>query len=98
MTVVAAVTRSDIGDYVAALIGVYTLIIIVYIVTSMLFTFGVRMPYHRWSDAVLSFLRDVHDAVPGHLPALHPDGRSARSQPDRGDHRPPGRSAASSST
>ena len=59
MTVVAAITRYDIGDYVAAVVDVYTLIIIIYIVSSMLFSFGARLPYHRWSDAVLSFLGDV---------------------------------------
>ncbi|MCX6385074.1 MAG: YggT family protein [Solirubrobacterales bacterium] len=59
MIVIAASTRSDISDYVAALVEVYTLIIIVYIVSTMILSFGVRIPYHRWSDALLSFLGDV---------------------------------------
>jgi YggT family protein len=59
MTVFAALTRNDIGDYVSALITVYTLLIFAYIITSLIFSFGARVPYARWSDAVLSFLRDV---------------------------------------
>jgi uncharacterized protein YggT (Ycf19 family) len=38
---------------------VYTLLIVLYIVTQLLFAFGVRPPYSRASDAVLTFLRDV---------------------------------------
>ena len=26
---------------------------------NLLFSFGVRLPYSRWSDALLNFLRDV---------------------------------------
>ena len=58
-TVFAALTRNDIADYVSALITVYTLLIFAYILTSLIFSFGGRMPYARWSDAILSFLRDV---------------------------------------
>jgi len=58
-TVFAALTRNDIADYVSALITVYTLLIFAYILTSLIFSFGGRVPYARWSDAILSFLRDV---------------------------------------
>ncbi len=59
MTVLLASVRTDIAGYLSTLIYVYTLLIILYIVTQLLFSFGVRPPYSRASDAVLSFLRDV---------------------------------------
>ena len=59
MTVVLASVRTEIAGYLSTLIYVYTLLIILYIVTQLLFAFGVRPPYSRVSDAVLSFLRDV---------------------------------------
>jgi YggT family protein len=57
--VLAALTRVDVANYVDALFTVYILIIFVYILVNLLFSFGVRTPYSRWSDAVLNFLRDV---------------------------------------
>jgi YggT family protein len=54
-----AVTRSDIANYVDALFLVYILLIFVYVLLNLLFSFGVRVPYSRWSDAFLNFLRDV---------------------------------------
>jgi uncharacterized protein YggT (Ycf19 family) len=57
----AASARDDIANYVGALIDVYVLLIFVYIISNMLFSFGLRPPYARWSDAVLSFLRDVSE-------------------------------------
>jgi uncharacterized protein YggT (Ycf19 family) len=59
MTILAALTRSDIASYVEAVILVYQLLIVAYIITSLVFAMGVRMPYSRLTDAVLSFLRDV---------------------------------------
>jgi YggT family protein len=59
MTLIAAVTRGDIANYVSALIFVYIVLIFIHILLSMLFSFGMRMPYARWTDAVLGFLRDV---------------------------------------
>ena len=38
---------------------VYTLLIIAYILSSLYFAFGGRLPYSRWSSAMLGFLRDV---------------------------------------
>ena len=58
---VEAVTRNDIANYVSALFLVYIVIIFVYILLNMLFSFGMRMPYARWTDAVLGFLRDVSE-------------------------------------
>jgi YggT family protein len=52
-------TRGDIANYVNALFEVYIVLIFVYILLNLLFSFGVRTPYSRWSDALLNFLRDV---------------------------------------
>lgn len=54
-----ASVRVEIANYLSTLIYVYTLLIILYIVTQLLFAFGVRPPYARWSDIILTFLRDV---------------------------------------
>jgi len=55
------VTRLDIADYVGAVFWVYSLCIVAWVVLSMLFSFGVRMPYSRGANAVLDFLRDVSE-------------------------------------
>lgn len=59
MLVVAAIGRADLADFLAALVIVYSLLIFAYVLTSLVFSFGVRVPYARWSDAILTFLRDV---------------------------------------
>jgi YggT family protein len=59
MTVLLASARTDIAGYLSALIYVYTLLIVAHIVVQLLFAFGLRPPYSRLTDAVLSFLRDV---------------------------------------
>jgi YggT family protein len=51
--------RTEIAGYLSTLIYVYTLLIVLHIVVQLLFAFGLRPPYSRASDAVLSFLRDV---------------------------------------
>jgi len=56
-----AALRDDIADFVGALITVYTLIILAYIVINLIFAFGARPGYYRWLDAVLTFLRDVSE-------------------------------------
>jgi YggT family protein len=58
---VLAITRGDIANYVSALFYVYIILIFAYILLNLVFSFGLRMPYSRWSDAVLSFLRDVSE-------------------------------------
>ncbi len=60
-----AITRYDIANYVGALLYVYIVLIFVHILLNLLFSFGVRVPYSRWSDAVLSFLRDVSEPYLG---------------------------------
>ena len=59
MTVLGAITRGDIANYVEALFLVYILLIFVYILLNMMFSLGLRPPYTRWVDAVMNFLRDV---------------------------------------
>lgn len=59
MSLLLASARTDIAGYLSALIYVYTLLIVAHIVVQLLFAFGVRPPYSRASDAVLTFLRDI---------------------------------------
>jgi YggT family protein len=73
---VTAAARDEIAGYVGAIFLVYTLLIIAYILSSMFFAFGGRVPYSRWSSAVLGFLRDVCEPYLGFfrrfIPALGP--------------------------
>src|SRR3954471_22907608 len=59
MSLVLATTRDDIANYVQTVFYVYSLLIIAYILSSLFFAFGGRLPYSRWSSAILGFLRDV---------------------------------------
>jgi uncharacterized protein YggT (Ycf19 family) len=56
---ILASTRTQIADYLSTVIYVYTLLIILYIVIQLLFAAGLRAPYSRTLDAVLSFLREI---------------------------------------
>ena len=56
---VIGAVRDDIAGYVRAIVTVYTILIIAYILSSLFFAFGGRLPYARWSSALLGFLRDV---------------------------------------
>ncbi len=56
-----ALTRGDIGNYVDALFEVYIVLLFVYILLNLLFSFGMRLPYARWTDALMNFLRDVSE-------------------------------------
>lgn len=51
----------QVADFVAALVLVYTLLLIAYILTQLFFGFGGRVPYSKTSDAILGFLRDVSE-------------------------------------
>lgn len=51
--------NNHVADYIVALAGVYTIVIIAYVITNLALGAGLRVPYTRWSDAILSFLRDV---------------------------------------
>lgn len=59
MTLILASARTQVAEYLSALIYVYILVIILFIVTQLLFAVGVRPSYSRTLDAVLGFLREV---------------------------------------
>jgi YggT family protein len=56
---ILASTRTQIADYLSTVIRIYIVLIFVFIVIQLLFAAGLRPPYSRTVDAVLSFLRDV---------------------------------------
>ena len=51
--------REQIAEFLSALIWVYTIIVIAWVISSFVFAMGVRVPYSRPVNAVLDFLRDV---------------------------------------
>ena len=51
--------RQQIADFLLALINVYTIVVVAWVVLSFLFSLGVRVPYSRPVNAVLDFLRDT---------------------------------------
>jgi uncharacterized protein YggT (Ycf19 family) len=57
--VIIASARTTIADYISTVIYVYIAIIFVYVVLQVLFSVGLRLPYSRATDVVLTFLRDV---------------------------------------
>ena len=58
MTVIAS-ARTEIADFLSALLTVYLIVIIAWIVLQFVFAMGVRIPYSRGFNAVLDFLRDT---------------------------------------
>ncbi len=56
---VLATAREQVADFLGALLIVYLILIFAYIVSTLIFSFGGRIPYSSWSSAVLGFLRDV---------------------------------------
>jgi YggT family protein len=58
---VEATARSTIADYIDTLAYVYGLVIFAYIITTWIFSFGVRIPYNRFVSGLLGFLRDVSE-------------------------------------
>jgi YggT family protein len=59
VTIFAASVRNEIADFLSALLTVYVIVIVAWVVVSFVFAMGVRMPYTRWSNAILDFLRDT---------------------------------------
>jgi YggT family protein len=53
--------RNQIADFVSALVTVYWIILIAWVVASLIFSLGARVPYSRPLNAVLDFLRDVSE-------------------------------------
>lgn len=73
---VVASARSQIADYLSTLISVYVVLIFLYILSSLFFSFGGRVPYNRALNAVLEFLRSVCEPYLGlfrrFIPAIGP--------------------------
>jgi YggT family protein len=57
--VILASTRATVAEYIETVIYVYIVIIFIYVLLQLLFSVGLRIPYARWTDVVLTFLRDV---------------------------------------
>lgn len=58
-TVVLATARTQIADYLQTLISVYVILILLYILSTLFFSFGGRVPYNRFLNGVLEFLRQT---------------------------------------
>ena len=56
---VLATARESIANFLNAMLIVYLILIFAYIITSLIFSFGGRIPYSKWSSARLGVLRDV---------------------------------------
>ena len=56
---VIATARESVADFLSALLTVYIILIFAYILMTLAFSFGARIPYAQWSSAVIGFLRDV---------------------------------------
>ena len=61
MTLILASARDDIAGYIETLVLVYTILIIAYILSTLIFSAGGRIPYAGWSSWLLGFLRDVSE-------------------------------------
>ncbi len=57
--VLAASVRAELVGFLSALLSVYVICIFAWIVLQMVLSFGVRLPYSRFTDGAMTFLRDV---------------------------------------
>lgn len=57
--VVLATARTQIADFLQALITVYTIMVVAYILLSLVQSAGMRIPYNRGTSAVIGFLNDA---------------------------------------
>jgi YggT family protein len=53
--------RGDVASYLQDLFGVYIALILLHVLASFAFSFGLRPGYSRWLDMALDFLREVCD-------------------------------------
>ena len=53
--------RRQVAEFLSALISVYGLLLVGWVIVSLVFSLGVRVPYSRPLNAVLDFLRDVSE-------------------------------------
>src|SRR6478609_6189996 len=58
---ILATVRDKLADYVVALVSVYWIIVVAYVLSRMFFQLGGRLPYARWSSALIEFLGDVSE-------------------------------------
>lgn len=58
-TVALASVRTQVADFLSALITVYTIMIFAYILLSLVQAAGVRIPYNRGVSLVIGFLGDA---------------------------------------
>ena len=56
---IVADARGTIADYIDALVTVYWIIILAYILISWVEMLGARIPYSRTTSAIIGFLRDA---------------------------------------
>ena len=59
VTVLAVSVREEVADFLSALVTVYLLLIIAYILSQLYLGFGGRVPYSRWSRGILDFLEQT---------------------------------------
>ncbi len=58
-----ASVRTTAADYISTVVYVYIVLIFLYVILQLLFSVGLRLPYTRATDAVLTFLRDVCEPI-----------------------------------
>lgn len=58
---ILASTRDSIADYVQALVTVYWIILIAYILLGWIEMFGARIPYSRPTSAIIGFIREASE-------------------------------------
>jgi YggT family protein len=51
-------SRTDVAEFVSAAFSIYALIVVAWVVAQLIFSLGVSVPFSRWSNALLDFLRD----------------------------------------
>ncbi|MGX6448592.1 YggT family protein [Patulibacter sp. S7RM1-6] len=73
---VVASARTQVADFLLALVEVYTILIVAWVLVSLVQSAGVRIPYNRGTSAVLRFLGDAVEPYVGLfrriLPTLGP--------------------------
>jgi YggT family protein len=57
--ILAASVRAELAGFLSALLSVYVICIFAWIVLQMVLSFGMRLPYSRFTDGAMTFLRDV---------------------------------------
>ena len=57
----AAAVRVEIAQFLDALLLVYTICIVGYVIMQLVFSLGARIPYSRWSRAIMDFLSEVSE-------------------------------------